>query len=279
MLQVNLFTRPRYCHYYFGDYYDDAYLSIGIFPQFESEQFHTWYDPIYMYDRWHNHQAEPRWEEYERHEYDLRRANKDLRPPKTYHEMETRQARMPEDQRRNIHIARPLTEAAASRATMRFEQINTKTRRKITTQATEVQKFSDKRNLWESAPTTEKTTQRAEGFKGLFAQPSEHKEPVSTPAEHKSPVMQPSEHREPVSQPVERKSSVTQPADNTPVFISPRKVRATKPETVKIPKSPIVGKSVDSDKSKADRPPNNPADERKQVDDTRNKDKGRDKNK
>ena len=34
MLQVSLFAYPRYSHYYFGDYYDDAYLRIGIYPRF-----------------------------------------------------------------------------------------------------------------------------------------------------------------------------------------------------------------------------------------------------
>jgi hypothetical protein len=304
MLQVNLFTSPRYSHYYFGDYYDDAYLRIGIFPQFESERIHTWYDPIYVYDRWHNHRTEPRWEEYERKEYDRRRADKDLRPPKTYREMETRQTKMPEDQRNNIRMARPLTEAVASKATMRFEQIDTKTQHEIATKATEVQKFSDKRNHWESTPTTEKTAQPAKESKGTVTQPSEHKEPASAskeqkrsvtqPSEHKEPTSAPeeqkrsatqaSEHKEPAPAPAEQKGSVTKPADNTPAVVSPREVKVTKPEKVKVPKSPVEGKSVDSSKSK-ESPPPAPAEERKQASDTKdkakdkNKDKGSDKNK
>ncbi len=295
MLKVNLFICPRYSHYYFGDYYDDSYVSVGIFPRYKSERVHSWYDPIYVYDRWNNRQTEPRWEEHELYEYNLRRSDKDLRPPKTYREMETRRARMPEDQRKNIHIARPLTEAAASRATMRFEQINTRTQRKITTQATEVNKFRDERNRWESAPIAKKEAQPTKGYKGPATQPSEHKEPVSQPEEHKGPVTQPSEHKEPVSQPEEHKGPVTQPsehkepvsrpeehkgpvtqpADHTP---APREVRATKPEKVKIPKSPVVGKSVDSGKSEVG-PPSKPVEEHQQVDDTKNKNKGRDKNK
>ena len=117
MLQVSLFTYPRYSHYYFGDYYDDAYLRIGIYPRFESERSHTWYDPIYEYDRWQNRRTEPRWEEHERHEYDLRRADKDLRPARTYREMETRLAKLPEPQRRDLQMARPLTAVVAAKAT------------------------------------------------------------------------------------------------------------------------------------------------------------------
>ena len=95
ILRLNLFTCPRYSHYYFGDYYDDVYLRVGIFPRFESERSRIWYDPIYVYDRWHNRRTEPRWEEHERHEYDIRRADRNLRPPRTYREMEKRQALIP----------------------------------------------------------------------------------------------------------------------------------------------------------------------------------------
>ena len=278
ILQLNLFICPRYSHYYFGDYYDDAYVRFGIFPRFESERSHIWYDPIYVYDRWHNHRTEPHWEEHERHEYDIRHADRDLRPPKTYHEMEKRQAMMPEQQRKSIRMARPMTDVVASKATMRFEQIDTKTQRKITTQATEVSKFRDERNRWESAPIAQKAAQPTKGYKGPVTQPSEDKKPVSQPAEHKGPVTQPAEHKEPVSAPAEHKGPVTQPADHTPAFVSPREVRATNSEKVKIPKSPVVGKSVDSGKSEVG-PPSKPVEEHQQVDDTKDKNKGRDKNK
>lgn len=229
MLQLNLFTYLRYSHYYFGDYYDDAYLSLGIFPQFESERFHTWYDPIYVYDRWHNRRTESDWDEHSRHEYDLRRADRNLRPPRTYHEMETRQAAMPEQQRKNIRIARPLTDVVASRATMRFEQIDTKTQKEITAQATEVSKFREERNRWESAPIVQKTTQPAIGYKSPVTQPSENKEPVSAPIERKGPVTQPSGHKEPVSAPVEHNGSITQPME--------RKSPVTQPSEHKEPVS------------------------------------------
>ena len=163
---------------------------------------------------------------------------------------------------------------------MRFEQINTRTQRKITTQATDVQKFRDKRNQWESSPITQKGAQPTKGYQGV-TQPTEHKGPVSVPVEHKGPVMQPTEHKGPVSQPAERKGSVNQPADNAPAFVSPRNVRATKSEKVKVPQSPIVGKSVNSDKSNAS-PPSKPVEERQRANDTGNKDnrdKGRDKGK
>ena len=38
-LEIGLFTYPRYNHYFFGDYYDDAYLRVGIYPWFECERY------------------------------------------------------------------------------------------------------------------------------------------------------------------------------------------------------------------------------------------------
>ena len=256
LLQFSLFTYPRYCHYYFGDYYDDVYLSIGIYPRFESERVHTWYDPIYVYDRWHHRKDEPRWEERERHEYELRRDNKDLRPPRTYHEMETRGAKLPELQRRNFEVAQPLTAvvAASREVPLKFEHINTKTQQKLATQATTVHKFREERKHWESIAAGQKT--------------------VESPTEPKGPVAPLPGHKETVSPPAGQKGSVTPPTEHTPAFVSPREVRATKPEKVKIPKPPIVGKSTDSRKSEGSPPPN-PDKERQRTEDTRDKDKDR----
>jgi hypothetical protein len=77
-LEFGLFTRPRYSHYYFGDYYDSVYIGIGIFPWYEVERRHTWYDPIYVHDRWRHRKDEPRWEEHERQQYYRRRAGRAL---------------------------------------------------------------------------------------------------------------------------------------------------------------------------------------------------------
>jgi hypothetical protein len=255
MLRLSLFTYPRYCHYYFGDYYDDVYLRVGIYPRFECERFHTWYDPIYVHDRWRNHKTDPQWEEHERHEYDLRRDNKDLRPPRTYHEMETREARLPEPQRRNLRMAQPLTDvvAASKEVPLKFEHINTKAQQKLTTQTTAVHKFREDRIHWESTSAGQKT--------------------IQPPTEHKGPVTPLTGHKELAPPPAEHKDSVTPPTEHTSPLVSPREVRVTKPEKVKIPKSPIVGKPADLGKSEAGPPPN-PDKEHPQTDNTRDRDKG-----
>ena len=278
MFQFSLFTYPRYCHYYFGDYFDDSYIGIGIYPWFECEQRHTWYDPFYEHDRWRFHRTDPRWEENQRAEYDHRRADKDLRPPRTYHEMETRLAKLPEPQRRNFQIAEPMNRFVADKKTsMKFEHISNDARNKLAAKTADVHAFSGKRSQWESQPAGQKTNQPLVEHKGAVTQPTGHKEAVSPPVEHKESISQPTGHKEAIPQPtgrkeavsppVEHKESISQPAEHKPVVSPPREVTAKKAEQVTIPKSPISNKSGIFSKG----PPSRPSDEQKvDVRDTHN---------
>jgi len=231
-LRVNLFVYPRYSHYYFGDYYDDAYVRVGIYPRFESARRHTYYDPIYLHDRWRNQRTEPRWEDRQRQEYDRRRDDRDLRPARTYREQEARLAKMPEPQRRGRQMAQPLTVAVASRETpLKFERIKPDTRQKIANQASQMHKLREERNRWEAAA-------------------EDHPKAVEPPTGAKRPV----EPR------------------------SPREVRVTKPEKVRIPNRPVDGKSADSRKPEF-APPPKPEGERQSEADTRGRERGSDKDK
>jgi len=273
VLRVNLFTHPRYSHYYFGDYYDDAYLRLGIYPRFESGHLHTWYDPIYEHDRWRNRRADPHWEENERHQYDLRRADRDLRPPRTYHEMQVRATKLPEPQRKNLQMARPMSEAVTHKGTpMKFEPVSSSERKKISRQATDVDKFRDQRNHWESPAASQKTVPPRAGSKGTATPPAERKTPAF--GERKGPASE--ERKGPATgptapAPTERKGSVAPTTERPSGSVPPREIKVTKPETVKIPKSPIVGKSAPESKREAG-PPSKPTEERQSTRDSKGRD-------
>ena len=262
LLSINLFACPRYSHYYFGDYYDDAYLRIGIYPWFDSRRLHTWYDPIYEHDRWRNHRIEPRWEERERHEYDLRRADKNLRPARTYREQEARLARLPEPQRRALQVAQPISVAVTSRKTpLKFERINTAEQQRISKQATAVRTFRDERNRWESPAAVSKPVPPSKERKDTVPAPADRRQVVPPPVERKDTA--PADRRQVVPPPTERKDTAPAPADRRQVVPAPmerkgtapapaaqrapapapaRDTRVSKPERVKIPSSPIVGR-------------------------------------
>ena len=269
LLRVNLFAYPRYSHYFFGDFYDDAYLHIGIFPWFDSHRHHTWYDPIYEHARWSNRMIEPRWEEHGREEYSRRRADMNLRPARTYREQEFRVAKLPEAQRRTFQVAQPLTTVAARRETpMKFERVTTDTREKSQKQATAVHTFGEERNRWESTTTRQqnKTISPTVGERTeRVAQPiPEHRESAQ-PTKERAAVETPratTEHRETAQPQRERTTTVMAPATSREAVSSPsRESRSPQTERVQIPASPIVGQSGRSGIIFQKGPPSQPSDE------------------
>ncbi len=150
-LTVSLFACPRYSHFYFGDYYDDVYISVGIYPWFDCDRRRSWYDPIYQHHRWYNQRNNPRWEVDCRRDYDNRRADPHLRPARTYREMEARVARAPEPQRRDLQTASPYNRYIADNNNRaRFQDVTPDERRQLSDRNNQFDKFRQDRSRWES---------------------------------------------------------------------------------------------------------------------------------
>jgi hypothetical protein len=83
---VSLFCRPAYGHYYFGDYYDDRYVSIGIHPWFYYNSPRVGYDPLFVYYRWYHvdRMGERDWDVHLVGWHDYYRMHPDMRPPRTW---------------------------------------------------------------------------------------------------------------------------------------------------------------------------------------------------
>jgi hypothetical protein len=267
-LQFSLFTRPQYSHYYFGDYYDNTYIGIGIFPWYEVEQRHTWYDPIYVHDRWRHQKDEPRWEQHERQEYDRRRADKSLRPPRTYREMERRVSKMPESQRRNFEVAVPMTRVVARKTTIfKFEKTKPEARQQISRHSDDVHKFVGERSRWEAQGAGHKA-----GRPAMERVPSAGPKEMVPPVKRKEPEMRPSEPMK--SAPAKRaghgevtgsgrEGSRTSPEQQRPTKVLPRKVEPNQSDKVKVRTPPVVGKQGGGFSRKG--PPSQPAEEQKDL--------------
>lgn len=255
MLQFSWFTYPRYSHFYFGDYYDSIYIGFGIFPRYECGRYYTWYDPIYEHDRWRHRRTVPDWESRQRHEYDRRRADSNLRPPRTYREMEVRQAKMPKSKRSSTRIAVPISSFAADeRTSLKFEKGRTDARENVSRQATSVQKFGEERRRWESASEgsqpVRSTTEREPGVTPR----TERVEPVS-PTQADRGRQSPSSgqrQREPAAPSSDRNASYVPPGDVNP----------STPERVTIPTPPISNRQRGPGIFR-EGPPSRPADERR----------------
>lgn len=77
-----LFVRPRYHHYYFGDYYDTRYQNTGFYASFSYQTSRHGYDPIYAHRRWENRRDRD-WDRRDRDNFTYRREHPDARPHRT----------------------------------------------------------------------------------------------------------------------------------------------------------------------------------------------------
>lgn len=156
--EFGFFTRPRYRHYYFGDYYDSFYIGLGIFPWFECVTRHTWYDPIYLHRRWSHRRHDPHWRQHERQEYARRRADKKLRPPRTYREMERRVRNMSESRRRKIEVASPMKRHIENnRTTFKFRKERPEDRKHISRNTRSINRYPNIRSKNDAPETNHKT--------------------------------------------------------------------------------------------------------------------------
>ncbi len=236
VLELNLFTYPRYCHYYFGDYYSDIYIGLGIYPQFEWRTYHTWYDPLYVHSRWRHHETEQAWYDHERHEYDLRRNDAALRPTRTYRDMQRRLAMIPESQRKDYRMAQPMRGFIdSSKKTMKFQRLNTGSRQKYLAKAQDVHQFSQQRRNWESAPSANRTNQQPSESRTRATQLPEHRQPMTEPTMQRRTTESPTMQRQTAQAPSERRSYEERMQSN-------RGTHIRQPEQARIPSPPIVGR-------------------------------------
>lgn len=276
-LELDLFACPRYSHYYFGDYYDGIYIDIGIFPWFEWEERHTWYDPIYVHARWRHRKDKPGWEKNERLGYHRRRADKALRPPRTYREMARRVSKMPESQRKNFEIAEPISRVVERKTkTFKFKHIKPEARQQISRHSNDVHRFAGERSRWEAQGAGRKA-----GHPVIERVPSAGRKERTLPEGLKGPEMKPSKRME--SEPAERvhhgeapgrgrERATTSPHRERPTKVSPFEAERYQSDRVKVPTPPVVGKKRGRFFRK--RPPSRPAEEQK----TEVKEKRREKN-
>jgi hypothetical protein len=79
----HLFLRPRYGHYYFGDYYGANYADAGYSPWFSYHSSRHGYDPIYANQRW-QHRRDRGWEQRAQTNFRNLRDNENDRPPRNW---------------------------------------------------------------------------------------------------------------------------------------------------------------------------------------------------
>lgn len=130
----SLFYRPRYSHYYFGDYYAPHYYRQGIYPWFSLHARRVAYDPIYAHQRW-KHRHDQRWENHLHDRFNERRAHEELRPSRIYQDHSRPGYYDDSSKHHRPDFVVPIHEAAKSKANVfRFSAMSEKDRNHISKQ-------------------------------------------------------------------------------------------------------------------------------------------------
>jgi hypothetical protein len=145
----NLFMRPRYQHYYFGDYYAANYQDAGYYPSYSVNSSRFGYDPIYAYDRW-QHRQDGEWEQHVAATFQNRRDHAEARPPRVWANQGVIGAGSVASAVRNL-VGESLDQASRSgNATWRFQSVDQAERQRLSQNRQEVYRFRDQRQEWEA---------------------------------------------------------------------------------------------------------------------------------
>jgi len=155
----NLFFRPRYQHYYFGDYYASNYHDAGYYPAYSVNSSRYGYDPIYAHERWRNRQ-DGMWEQRVIAAYQHRRDHAEARPPRIWMSQGGSGDGGIASTVRNL-IGASLDQASRSRdSAWRFQALDQAERQELSQHGHEVQRFRDQRQQWETKAAMARDTAR-----------------------------------------------------------------------------------------------------------------------
>lgn len=145
----HLFLRPRYCHYYFGDYYGPTYQTSGIYASFSFQSGRRGYDPFYSHQRW-IHREDREWERRVAASYQYRREHEAARPPRTWSAQVQITERSTDSRRERVVVATSYEQVTRNReGPSRFRTVDREERNRWTERSREVQKSREQRRTIE----------------------------------------------------------------------------------------------------------------------------------
>ncbi|MEI6675412.1 MAG: hypothetical protein WCO57_09565, partial [Verrucomicrobiota bacterium] len=172
-----LFLRPHYHHYYFGDYYAPGYVQGGFHAASAYRSNRFGYDPLYSHQRW-EHRQDRDWERRVEESYQYRRDHENARPPRTWAAMRTLDSNTPESKRDHAVVATPIDQLAKRKdGQQRFQAVPQEDRQKLAQRGQDVRKSRDERRTLEVA-----------GADVVTRKPGEVMQPATTKLP-KSPIM------------------------------------------------------------------------------------------
>ena len=150
LFTAHLFSRPRYNHYYFGDYYEANYNNAGYYPWYSYGSSGYGYDPFYARQRWDNRQ-DSNWQRRIESDFVNRRDHEDARPPRTLAALIERNKNAEKSSDKALDVAMPLERLTNSQnSKQRFHSMNEDERQAVAQRRQDVQKFRNERQKLEA---------------------------------------------------------------------------------------------------------------------------------
>ena len=145
-----LFLRPRYNHYYFGDYYAANYYQGGFYASFSFQSGRFGYDPIFSHQRW-EHRQDREWEHRVEASYQDRRDHESARPPRTWAAQGNINPGAAGSRPNRGLMATPIDQLARSKdSPLKFQPVAKAERQKLAQRGQEVQQARDQRRTLEA---------------------------------------------------------------------------------------------------------------------------------
>lgn len=145
--------RPRFGHYYYGDYYGTRYSDLGFFVSHHWHGRRGCYDPIWAYNRWH-HRHDIGWGNRVRDRFAFFRDNADARPFRTWAAMrDFRRDRFSDNEFSRSRLFASSLDGFANNPVRgeRFRQLTRENRDQLVAQRQQVRDFAQQRRQLETA--------------------------------------------------------------------------------------------------------------------------------
>ncbi len=145
-----LFLRPNYNHYYFGDYYAPSYSTAGYYPWFSFSSGGYGYDPFYAQQLWQNHQNAT-WAQTVQGDFQHRVDNEGARPPRTLLAQQALLKSGDNASEKSLLAVTSLALLAKSNGnSLRFQPVPIEEQQKLAKHALEVRQFGEARQVLEA---------------------------------------------------------------------------------------------------------------------------------
>jgi hypothetical protein len=153
IVTCSLFCHPVYRHYYYGDFYADHYVAIGIRPWFVFNGPRHGYDPLFCYYRVY-HRNDPHWEANLHGWHEYYRGHPEMRPPHTLAEQRRLLADPRAQSRPDIHtlaVGHPVGQLANNpNSPLKVQPVSMSEKAAVQQSAKQVSNFQSERSQLES---------------------------------------------------------------------------------------------------------------------------------